>query len=85
MAKSKKLNKKVAALKGRIQHNADVAWQLTLLGAQGLASYKLYHGVSGHNDYALGDYIVIIAATALAIHVIFRVAQLLTKEASWER
>lgn len=59
----------------------NVAWQLVLLGAQGLASYKLYHSVSGHNSYGFADYVTIVAATALAISSVFRVAQLVSKEA----
>lgn len=68
--------------KAKAKFYSNVSWQLVLLGAMGLASYKLFHSVSGLKNYGMADYITIVAATALAISAVFRVAQLVSNEAN---
>lgn len=74
MKKTNKTNKT------KIVAKISVGWQMILLGAQGLASYHLYHSVSGKPAFGLRDYVVIVAATALGVNVAVRVAQLLAGE-----
>lgn len=71
--------------KDRCQYCSSVAWQLTILIASAYASYKLFNAVSGKSEYNFADYIQIVAATALGVSAVTRVAQLLVKEASHER
>lgn len=88
MAKSDNTKNKNGLLRngvGTSQKYAAVLWQLVMLGAQGLGSFKLYECVADKQNYSFGDYVIIVAATVLAVNVLVRIAQLVSKEATHDR